>query len=278
MRFVSRWRSPVRRDRCCSKRCASQSPSSIAQELPRTRACGPSADRGAPGAPIPTRPEPAVSSRSRGECRSGCSDMARVSLSGGATARLRAVRSPPFDRSWALDGSAGANVTGNDTEARLPRAPLRVSRRGWARPRRRRARGRRSANASALSARRLSSAGSSSTSAITSPGSRRSATTQPSTPTIVEPPVHSWPRSVPSRSAQATAIRLMRALAIAISTSGGRSPGGRGTSGQLVGTVSSSPRPAPPSASAPGTPGRSRSSSPPGRPVCRSPAGDRSPG
>ena len=66
-----------------------------------------------------------------------------------------------------------------------------------------------------------------------------SAATHPSAPMIVLQPVHGWPRSTPVRSAHATAIRLPRAVPIAITTSPGRSPSGRSISGQLVGTSNS---------------------------------------
>jgi hypothetical protein len=57
---------------------------------------------------------------------------------------------------------------------------------------------------------------------------------------IAVPAVQAWPRSTPARSAQAIAMWLMRAVAMAIVTSPGRSPAGVSMSGQLVGTSSSS--------------------------------------
>ena len=80
--------------------------------------------------------------------------------------------------------------------------------------------------------------------------------THPFSSMSVVPAVHSCPRSVPIRSQQAMKTRLTRAAAMAICTSGGRSPAGRSTSGQLVGTAMSS---APASASMRVSSGNSRS-------------------
>ena len=63
------------------------------------------------------------------------------------------------------------------------------------------------------------------------------ATTHPSGSTMALPSVHRWPRSSPVRSQQATAILLVRAVDIAVMTSPGRSPSGRGNSGQFTGAA-----------------------------------------
>ena len=82
------------------------------------------------------------------------------------------------------------------------------------------------------------------------------ASSQPSGPAIAEPATQATPRSSPQRSQTATAIRFVEAATIARSTSIGRSPSGRGSRGQLVGTHSSS---APRSAAARTHSGNSRS-------------------
>ena len=66
------------------------------------------------------------------------------------------------------------------------------------------------------------------------------ASSQPSAPAIDVPATHSTPRSGPQRSQTATAMRFVAAVTIARSTSIGRSPAGRGSRGQFVGTQSSS--------------------------------------
>jgi hypothetical protein len=87
---------------------------------------------------------------------------------------------------------------------------------------------------------RLSLARSRSSSAAAVPDSSGRATTQPCSSTTDVPAVHSWPRSVPVRSQHNTLTRFIRAIAMAIITSPGRSPAGRGNSGQFVGTASRS--------------------------------------
>jgi hypothetical protein len=66
---------------------------------------------------------------------------------------------------------------------------------------------------------------------------------QPCSLMIDVPQFQAWPRSVPLRSQQTIATWLPWAAAMAIVISGGRSPAGTDSSGQLVGiTISSAPR------------------------------------
>ena len=69
---------------------------------------------------------------------------------------------------------------------------------------------------------------------------RTRASSQPRVPAIAVPAVHATPRSVPQRSQAAIAMRLVLAWLITRRTSIGRSPAGRSSSGQFVGTHSSS--------------------------------------